>query len=229
MDNTTLKFKDIFKKDFLSQFSVDFSEKQIIMTIGIAFLLGFFIFYVYKKTFKGILYSKSFNISLIMMSMITSLMIMAITSNIVLSLGMVGALSIVRFRTAIKDPIDVVFMFWSITVGIITGAGIFKLAIWGSIIIAALVYIIHIKSHGDDAYILVVNCNSCKTEQEIINLVKNKAKKIAIKSKIITSDNIELTLEVRLKEEQDKLVNDINSIKNVTSAVLISYNGDYVS
>lgn len=224
-----INFNDLIKEKYLSQFVVDFSEIQIIVTIMLSFIIGLFIFYIYKKTFKGVVYSKSFSVSLIMMTCITALMIMAITSNIVLSLGMVGALSIVRFRTAVKDPIDIVFMFWSITMGIIIGAGIFKLATLGTLVVGGIIYITNKISYEENPYLLVVQLESDEAEKNVINFINSNIKNMLIKSKVINNMGIELTLEVKVKQNEVNIVNRINSMKEVNSAVLLSYNGDYIS
>lgn len=225
----SINFSDIIKDKYLSKFVVDFSEMQILITIGISFLIGLFIFYMYKKTFKGVVYSKSFSISLIMMTCITALMIMAITSNIVLSLGMVGALSIVRFRTAVKDPIDIVFMFWSITIGIIVGAGIFKLAILGTLGVGLIIYIVNKINYEDNPYLLVVQVETKDAQKSVVDFLSNKMGKVVVKSKVVNKLGIELTLEVKVRNDELSLIDEVNDIENVTSAVLLSYNGDYVS
>lgn len=135
-----MNFNDIFKSNFLEK-AVDVSILDIILAMGLAFALGLFIFFVYKKTFAGVMYSVSFGVSIMAMTLITTLIILAVTSNIILSLGMVGALSIVRFRTAVKEPLDIAFLFWEISAGIVTGAGLFPLAIIGSVIIGLILLI----------------------------------------------------------------------------------------
>ncbi|AFS79497.1 hypothetical protein Curi_c25020 [Gottschalkia acidurici 9a] len=228
MDNT-FTFSDIFKKSFLNSASNDLTAMKVVLTLGLTFLIGLFIYVVYKKTFKGVLFSKSFNVSLIAISMVTSLVIMAVTSNVVLSLGMVGALSIVRFRTAIKDPVDIVFMFWSISVGIVTGASLYVLAIFGSLVIGIILVAFNKTVMPENAYLFVVNCNDSSAEDEVIKKIRNEIKKFNIKSKTVTKDSIEMTLELRVKDNETGFVNMISNISGVSNAVLISYNGDYVS
>ncbi|WP_315120540.1 DUF4956 domain-containing protein [uncultured Clostridium sp.] len=229
MNNEVFNFSDIFKKSFLNSATTDLSAMKVVLTLGLTFVIGLFIYVVYKKTFKGVLFSKSFNISLIAIAMVTSLVIMAVTSNVVLSLGMVGALSIVRFRTAIKDPIDIVFMFWAISSGIVTGAGLYTLSIFGSLVIGLILVMFNKVSMSENAYLFVVNCHDNKAEEEVIKKVKDEIKKFNIKSKTVSKDNIEMTLELRVKNNETSFVNTVSNINGVNNAVLISYNGDYVS
>ena len=158
-----MTFQDIFKSSFLENVT-SFSALDMVIALALAFVLGLFIFLVYKKTFNGVMYSAGFGVSLLGMTLITTLIILAVTSNIVLSLGMVGALSIVRFRTAIKEPMDIVFLFWSISAGIVLGAGLIPLAIFGSLFIGVILIIFVNKKSGDSPYILVVNCADGKAE-----------------------------------------------------------------
>lgn len=223
-----MSFSDVFKSSFLANVN-SFSTLDVLLALGLSFVLGLFIFFIYKKTYQGVMYSDSFGVSLISMSMITSLVIIAVTSNVVLSLGMVGALSIVRFRTAIKEPMDIAFLFWSIAVGIVLGAGLLPLAIIGSVIIGIIIVIFSTRKIGDIPYILVVNCENEETEIEAENLIKAEAKKSLLKSKSVNKLGVELTYEVRIKEENTGFVNKISACEGVTNAVLVSYNGEYMS
>ncbi|OXM86712.1 DUF4956 domain-containing protein [Paenibacillus rigui] len=190
----------------------------------IAILIGLFIYYVYKKTFRGVVYSHSYNITFVLMTMMTTLIIMTISSNVVLSLGMVGALSIVRFRTAIKDPIDIVFMFWSITAGIATGAGMYPIAIVGSLVMGATVYLLSKKTTKDSAYLLVIHYT-----EEANDGVKYHINKLhgVLKSKTVRKERIEVTVEIKLKNDNTVFVNEISALAGVNDVVLVSYNGDY--
>ena len=161
-----MTFQDIFKSSFLENVT-SFSALDMVIALALAFVLGLFIFLVYKKTFNGVMYSAGFGVSLLGMTLITTLIILVVTSNIVLSLGMVGALSIVRFRTAIKEPMDIVFLFWSISAGIVLGAGLIPLAIFGSLFIGIILIIFVNKKSGDSPYILVVNCAGDRAEQQL--------------------------------------------------------------
>ena len=223
-----MTFSDVFKSSFLSNIN-SFSTLDVLLALGLAFVIGLFIFLVYKKTYSGVMYSASFGVSLLAMSMITSLVIIALTSNVVLSLGMVGALSIVRFRTAIKEPMDIAFLFWAIAVGIVLGAGLLPLAIIGSVIIGIIIVVFSTRKIGDTPYILVVNCESEETENTAYELIKSEAKKSLLKSKSVNKLGIELTYEVRIKDDNTVFVNELSAIEGVTNAVLVSYNGEYMS
>ena len=223
-----MSFSDVFKSSFLSNIN-SFSTLDVLLALGLAFVLGLFIFLIYKKTYQGVMYSDSFGVSLIAMSMITSLVIIAVTSNVVLSLGMVGALSIVRFRTAIKEPMDIAFLFWAIAVGIVLGAGLLPLAVIGSVIVGIVIVVFSTRKLGEIPYILVVNCENEETEDSVNELIKEEAKKSVLKSKAVNKLGIELTYEVRIKEENTGFVNSVSSKDGVTNATLVSYNGEYMS
>ena len=223
-----MTFSDVFKSSFLSNIN-SFSTLDVLLALGLAFVIGLFIFLIYKKTYQGVMYSDSFGISLIAMSMITSLVIIAVTSNVVLSLGMVGALSIVRFRTAIKEPMDIAFLFWAIAVGIVLGAGLLPLAIIGSVIIGIIIVVFSTRKIGDTPYILVVSCENEETESVAYELIKEDAKKSLLKSKSVNKLGIELTYEVRIKDDNTSFVNKISAVDGITNAVLVSYNGEYMS
>lgn len=194
-----------------------------------AVIVGLFIFWVYKKTFTGILYSSGFALTLIGLTLVTTLVIIAVTSNVVLSLGMVGALSIVRFRTAIKEPMEIVFLFWSIAVGIVIGAGMIPLAVFGSVIIGIILLIFANRKNVENAYILVLNCENEEAENTAAELLKNTVKKYRIKSKTVNADGIELTTELKIKDDKMAFVNQMNKITGVKNATLVSYNGVYMS
>ncbi len=222
-----MTFNDIFKSSFLENVtSVSFTDMAI--ALALAFGLGVFIFFVYKKTYQGVMYSSSFGTTLIALTMITTVVILAVTSNVVLSLGMVGALSIVRFRTAIKEPLDIAFLFWSIAVGIVLAAGLIPLAVIGSIIIGVILLVFVNKKPHLNPYIVVLTCTDSASEKAAMDYLKTKVKKCVVKSKTVTKDQIELNLEVRLKEDNTDFVNELSSMEKVNSAVLVSYNGEYM-
>ncbi len=223
-----MSFSDVFKSSFLENVN-SFSVLDVLLAMGLSFVLGLFIFLIYKKTYSGVMYSDSFGVSLIAMAMITSLVIIAVTSNVVLSLGMVGALSIVRFRAAIKEPMDIAFLFWAIGVGIVLGAGLLPLAIIGSVIIGIIVLVFSTRKVGDTPYILVVNCESSEAEKTVSELIKADAKKSLLKAKSVSNMGTELTYEVRVKDENTDFVNKILSESGVANATLVSYNGEYMS
>ena len=223
----TTTFNDIFKSSFLENVT-SFSLIDTTIGMAFAFVLGLFIYYVYQKTFSGVMYSRSFGVSLIAMTLITTLVIIAVTSNVVLSLGMVGALSIVRFRTAIKEPLDIAFLFWAIAVGIVIGAGMIPLAVIGSAFIGILMVVFVNKKNTDNPYILVVNCSDAIAEEKVVKLVGNEVKKYVVKSKSVSKAGMELTLEIRLKDMTTRFINEISDMEGVNNAVLVSYNGEYM-
>lgn len=224
----TITFDDIFKSSFLENFNT-IPVFDMVTTMLLSFILGLFIFYIYKRTYAGVMYSQSFGITLIALTMITSMLILAVTSNIVLSLGMVGALSIVRFRTAIKEPSDIAFLFWSIASGIILAAGFFPLAVIGAAVIGIMLLVFSQYKSFEQPYILIVHCDSKETEIKVREYVEPKAKKLALKSKTVTKDAIELNYEIRLKEDDTSFINDLYDFDGVNYTVLVSYNGDYMS
>jgi uncharacterized membrane protein YhiD involved in acid resistance len=226
---SSTSFSDIIKNSVLENFGTDIAIGQILITLCVAFLIGLFIYFLYRRIFSGVLYSKSFNVALIGMTMITAMVIIAINSNLVLSLGMVGALSIVRFRTPIKDPTDLIFLFWAAVAGIVTGAGFYNLAIIGSLIVGLILFFFIKGSSPEAPYLLVVNCNNDQADQQVEQFVTKGVKKFNVKQKTVTAGNLEVTYEIRLKEKTGAFVNGISTIAGVQSAVLISYNGDYVS
>ena len=223
-----MNFSDIFKSSFLESVT-EFSIIDTVIGMVFALILGLFIFVIYKKTFSGIMYSSGFAMSLIGLSLVTTLVIMAVTSNVVLSLGMVGALSIVRFRAAIKEPMEIVFLFWSLAVGIVIGAGMIPLAVIGSVIIGFILVVFVSKKFGSTPYILIVNCSDEKAEESALNLIKKSASKYIVKSKTVNDAGIELTAEIRVKDASTSFVNRINEITGVSGTTLVTFNGDYMS
>ncbi len=223
-----MTFNDIFKSSFLESVT-EFSLSEVLLAMLFSVIVGLFIFWVYKKTFTGILYSSGFALTLIGLTLVTTLVIIAVTSNVVLSLGMVGALSIVRFRTAIKEPMEIVFLFWSIAVGIVIGAGMIPLAVLGSVIIGIILIIFANRKNVESAYILVLNCENEEAENAAAELLKNTVKKYRIKSKTVNADGIELTTELKIKDDKMAFVNRMNEITGVKNATLVSYNGVYMS
>lgn len=223
-----MTFNDIFKSSFIEKVS-SFSPLDMVIALGLSFILGLFIFYVYKKTFNGVMYSAGFGASLMAMTLITTLIILAVTSNIILSLGMVGALSIVRFRSAIKEPMDIAFLFWAISAGIVTGAGLIPLSVFGSVFIGIIMIVFVNKKSSDNPYILVVNCADDKSEELVMGMVDKSVRKYLVKSKAVSAKGIELTMEIRLKDMTTQFVNSVSQLEGVSNAVLVSYNGEYMS
>jgi len=223
-----MTFNDLFKSSFLENIT-SFSALDMVLAMALALALGVFIFIVYRKTYTGVMYSAGFGVSLLGLTLVTTLIILAVTSNIILSLGMVGALSIVRFRTAIKEPLDIVFLFWSIAAGIVLGAGLLPLAVLGSVFIGVILIVFVNRKSMDTPYILILSCESDRPEDEILSRLAVSAKKYSVKSKTVTSDGMEFTLELRLADASTKFVSALQSIQGVRSAALVSYNGDYMS
>ncbi|HJJ47796.1 MAG TPA: DUF4956 domain-containing protein [Methanocorpusculum sp.] len=224
----TLTFNDILSSNILDNVR-EFSATDMVICMALALVIGLFILFVYKKCFSGVMYSSGFAISLIAMTLITSMIILAIGSNIILSLGMVGALSIVRFRSAVKDPMDIVYLFWAISAGIVLGAGLLPLAVFGSLFIGIVLYIFSIKKPIDKPYILIVDCDNENTENEVGKVLKESVKKQVLRSKTMNPDAIELTIEVRLPKMENGFVNRVSAIPGVSKAVLVSYNGEYMT
>lgn len=223
---STVTFNDIFKSSFTENIA-SFSILDTAIAMILAFCIGLFIFMVYKKTFNGVLYSTSFGVSLIAMTLITTFIILAVTSNVVLSLGMVGALSIVRFRTAVKEPLDITYMFWAIASGIVLGAGMIPLAVIGTVLIGVLMLVFVNRKPGESPYIVVIRCANEAAEKACMEKIKEATKKQVIKSKTVSKEGIEMTVEVRLKQLETEFVNRLTEVEGVQNAVLVSYNGDY--
>lgn len=222
-----MTFNDIFKSSFLENIN-SISVLDMLLTILLSFCIGLFIFFIYKRTYRGVMYSAGFGTTLIALTMITSIVILAVTSNVVLSLGMVGALSIVRFRTAIKDPLDITFLFWSIAAGIILAAGMIPLAVIGSICIGIILLIFVNKSSNTHPYIVVLNCSDHDAEVKALELLSKNVTKSTIKSKSAVKGAIELNIEVRLKDDNTDFITALSEMDGVSSAVIVSYNGDYM-
>ena len=223
-----MTFNDIFKSSFLEKVS-GVSVTDMIIAMAIAFALGLFIYLVYKKTFRGVMYSSSFGVSLMAMTLITTLIILAVTSNVILSLGMVGALSIVRFRTAVKEPLDIAFLFWAISAGIVTGAGLIPLAVIGSVFIGIILVIFVNAKTSDTPYIAIISCANETAEKAAVELLKANTKKQLVKSKTVTKAGIELMVEVKLNGESTEVCNKLSVVEGVTQAALVSYNGEYLN
>ena len=223
-----MTFSDVFKSSFLENVT-EFSTIDVLIGMAFALVIGLFIFFIYKKTFRGVMYSNGFGLTLIGLSLVTTLVIMAVTSNVVLSLGMVGALSIVRFRTAIKEPMEIVFLFWSLAVGIVIGAGMIPLAVIGSLIIGIILAIFANRKVRNTPYILIVNCNDDKAESEALDIIGKSVGKYVVKSKSVNVSGIELTAEIRVKDNATDFVNRVSELGGVNDATLVSFNGEYMS
>lgn len=222
-------FSDIFKSGFIEN-TASFSIIDSLLGIGMAFIIGLFIYAIYKKTFKGVIYSHTFNISLVIMTMATALVIMGISQNVLLSLGMVGALSIVRFRTPIKDPMDLVFLFWSVIAGILSGAGFILLAAIGTVSIGLVIVLFSNKIRVENPYLLVVKFDKDNIGEKVEQIIGSKVKKYVLKSKsIMQGDEVEVTYEIRVKENNAQITSTVSQIDGVRSAVMLSYDGNFTA
>ncbi len=222
-----MSFKDIFKSSFLENVTA-VSLLDIVLALVLAFCVGLFIFLIYKKTYAGVMYSSSFGVTLVALTMITTLVILAVTSNVVLSLGMVGALSIVRFRTAIKEPLDIAFLFWAIAAGIVLAAGMIPLAVFGSVLIGIILLVFANRKDMTNPYIVVLSCDGHENEEKAIAYLKEKTRRCSVKSKTARKGNVEVNLEIRLQDDNTDFINKLSELPGVESAVLVSYNGDYM-
>lgn len=222
-----MTFSDIFKSSFLENIT-SVSILDMVIALVLAFGIGTFIFFVYKKTYSGVMYSSGFGVTLIALTMITTLVILAVTSNVVLSLGMVGALSIVRFRTAIKEPLDIAFLFWSIAVGIVLAAGMIPLAVIGSVVIGVVLLVFINRKSCCNPYIAVVSCADHESELKAKEFLDKQTKRCTVKSKTARKGSVEINYEIRLKDDNTDFINILSEMNGVESAVLVSYNGEYM-
>ncbi|MBQ6626776.1 MAG: DUF4956 domain-containing protein [Ruminococcus sp.] len=221
-----MSFKDIFKKSFLEGYSgVEFSLPTILTALAIASALAFYIFLVYRIVTRKTFYSKSFNISLAGVTVITAAIIMTMQSSVVLSLGMVGALSIVRFRTAIKDPIDLMFLFWAISVGIICGAGLSQIAVILCVVVTLGILILNKFPVAKAPMILVINADKIDVENSVLEVVKKYAKHFNVKSRNMTETSLDMVVELRTSQGSE-LVKETMAVDGVTSVSLLSHDGE---
>ncbi len=221
-----MSFVDVIKKSVVNQFTGTISVQSILLSLITAFMISVFIIWIYKKTYTGVVYSKSFSLSILMLALVTTLIIQTISSNIALSLGMVGALSIVRFRTAVKEPVDTGFMFWAITAGIMAGANLYLASIIGSLMLGILYYICYMMGLKMNSKYLVIVKYDDNAEDDIKNIL-SKLKKYKLKSKSKSKNNVEMTFEVELNDSTQKLVDKISKIDGVQNCSLISYQNDF--
>ena len=220
-----MTFRDVFKSDFLENIaSVSLLDMGIALVL--AFLLGLFLFFIYKKCYSGVMYSASFGVTLIALAMITALLILTVVSNVVLSLGMVGALSIVRFRTAVKDPMDTVYMFWAIAVGITVGANFILFSIIGTLVIAVILLVLSFTSNQTGQnYLLVVHYDD-RYAKEVTNAVNKMVPRYRLKSKTATRNGVEMTLELRLQGNRSNIVDNLLGIPGVMDATLVAFQNE---
>ena len=222
-----MSFNDIFKSGFLENVTA-VSLTDMALALIFAFGVGMFILLVYKKTFIGVMYSSSFGVTLVALTMITTMVVLAVTSNVVLSLGMVGALSIVRFRTAIKEPLDIAFLFWSIAAGIVLAAGMIPLAVIGSVIIGVILVLFVNRNAAKEPYIAVIQCENTESESAAVGFLQTKTDRCVLKGKTVRPALVELNYEIRLKNENTDFVNELAAMDGIKNVALVSYNGDYM-
>jgi len=221
---------DYFIEDIFRQYSSEnVLLQEIIFIIILVFLLSLVILFTYKKAYQTTVYNRSFAISLPIIAMVTSIIIISVSSNIILSLGMVGALSIVRFRTAIKNPFDLAFLFWAVGLGVTSGAGLRDVAILMTIVISAAIFILIALETFVSSYFLIIRANSVHDEEEILAEVKKIYGSFNLRNKTVRDGKLDLTLEVRSKEDKYTLVNSIKNIESVHTVMLLSHQGDYIS
>jgi uncharacterized membrane protein YhiD involved in acid resistance len=221
-----MSFKDIFKKSFLEGYaSAEITTPTIVVALGIACVLALYIFFVYRVVTRKTFYSKNFNITLAVITVITAALILTMQSSVVLSLGMVGALSIVRFRTAVKDPMDLAFLFWSISVGIICGAGLAQVAVILSVVITVGILVLYNMPVAKAPMILVVNSSDLDAEDAITAEVKKYVKNVSVKSRNMTDVSLDLVMELRTAEGS-ALVRDVKKVAGVTAVSLLAHDGE---
>ena len=221
-----MSFKDIFKKSFLEGYSsAEITTPTILVALGIACVLALYIFFVYRVVTRKTFYSKNFNITLAIITVITAALILTMQSSVVLSLGMVGALSIVRFRTAVKDPMDLAFLFWSISVGIICGAGLAQVAIILSVVITVGILVLDHLPVAKAPMILVVNADDLDAEEAIVAAATQYVKHLQVKSRNMTDVSLDLVMELRTAEGS-ALVRDVKKVAGVTAVSLLAHDGE---
>ena len=224
-----MSFTDLFTSDILGRVT-SVKPLDMILCVLTSFLVGLFIFHVYKRTFRGVMYSSGFGLTLVGLCMVASMLILAVSSNIVLSLGMVGALSIVRFRTAIKEPLDILFLFWSIAAGIILAVGLIPLAVLGSICIGAVLMIFANRNAKTLPYILVINLTDGAAEAAVTKAIDEAVARQVLKGKTFSRTGAEeLTVEVQLKNGESDFVRRLSELPGVENVAMVSYNGDYMA
>lgn len=221
-----MSFSDIFKKDFLASYTSEaVTVPHAAAVLFITAVIAFYIFMVYRLVTRKTFYSKNFNISLAVIAVITAAIILAIQSSIVISLGMVGALSIVRFRTAVKEPMDLCFLFWAIAVGICCGAHMTEVALVLSVVLTILVLALDRLPIGRAPMILVANLETSEREPDLLNKVREYCKYYKVKARNITADRCNMVIEVRVKEEY-QLIQAIKGLKDVENVSLVSHDGE---
>ncbi len=222
-----MTFSDIFKSSFLENYSA-VNPFDMVLSLLLSFCVGLFILFVYKKTYRGVMFSTSFGVTLLALTMITDLVILAVTSNVVLSLGMVGALSIVRFRTAVKEPLDLAFLFWAIAEGIVLAAGMLPLAVIGGGLIGLILLLFVNRKNHTQPYVVVLRCSGRESEEKALAFLKSRVSRCETKAKTARASAVEVNLEIRLRADDTDFINELSAVEGVESAVLVSYSGDYM-
>ena len=225
-----MSFSDLINQDILELYNAqNIRLESIIFNVIVVFIFSLIILYTYKKSYQTTVYNRSLAIGLPIIAMVTSIIIISVASNIILSLGMVGALSIVRFRTALKNPLDTVFMFWAVGLGIQVGAGLILVAFISTVIIAGAIFALIALEVFVSSYFLIIRTDSTKNEEVILEEVSYIYGKYTLRNKTVKDHSLDLTLEVRSKEDKAIMVNKIKEIETVRSVILLSHNGDYIS
>ena len=220
-----MSVRDVIKNSFLNQVNADISTTNVLIILLVTSVLGVYLFWVYRMVCKKAFYSKSFAISLVIIALVTSIIIVTIQSSVVISLGMVGALSIVRFRTAIKEPMDLAFLFWAISIGIICGAGLYEIALVGSLVITIIMLLLYMVPNVQPALLLLLNTTDFVIEGEINEILKKETRYYKVKSRNITSNGIDMIIELKTKNEAE-LIQSISKLEKVENATLMSHDGE---
>lgn len=217
-------------------FSVSFFEKAVafslpdtLLILLTAAILGLFIAALYRATYQGVMYTMTYGVTLVGVAMVSALILCVVTSNVVLTLGMVGALSIIRFRTSIKEPMDIMYMFWAVAAGIATGAGMAGVAVVGSLAIGLAVVILTRGRQNGVPYILVLRLTDQAAEKAAMQVVAAQVRRCRVKSKRVGPDGTEVTADIRLKADNTDFMHELNALPGVASAMLVTYNGEYMN
>lgn len=220
-------FNDVLKKSFLEGVNAaDFSITSVVLTLAVTAIIGIYIYIIYRLISRKAFYSKNFNISLVAMAMITAAIILAIQSSVVISLGMVGALSIVRFRTAVKEPMDLVFLFWSIAVGIICGAGLYGMALMLSLCVTIVVLVLELMPASSAPMLLILNAGDENVEDQVLDIVSQYAKHFRVKSRNLTKNGMDMVMELRINSGEADMVRTINELPGVEAVSLLTHDGE---
>ena len=220
-----MSVRDVIKNSFLNQINTDISTTDVLVVLLATAILGVYLFFIYRMVCKKAFYSKSFAISLVVIALVTSIIIITIQSSVVISLGMVGALSIVRFRTAIKDPMDLAFLFWAISIGIICGANLYEIALEGSLVITFVMLLLYAVPNVQPAHLLLINATDLMAEAEINEILKGSTRYYKVKSRNITSIGIDMIIELKSKDEAE-LIKNISELEKVESVTLMEHDGE---